>query len=282
MKRSTIVNLLLALFVAGLAIWMYERPAGEHGSPEVALSSLKRDDIGRIEVRRTGLPEFVLTKTKDGRWLQEKPFVARTDSGQVGHLLDLATATARQKLSADDLGRFGLDKPAATVTLGTERFEFGIINSVTNEQYVLTSGAVYPVSPVFGYGLPTHPGSFATHMLLADDEIPTGIETPGLSLETKDGKYSLRPAKTGEDELSQDDLARWIEEWRFASSLATQPVESIPHGENVKLTLKNGHTVDFVVSRREPEFTLVRTDEKLRFVFPSEKGARLLAPTRKK
>lgn len=272
MKRSLIVNAVLGVIVAALALWMTLKP-GEPEKPGIALSALKRDAVKKIRIAPRELPEFVLER-EGNRWVQTQPFRARTDESQSGRLLDLLAATAKSKLEAKDLARFDLDKPFARVHFDDQEFAFGSLNTLTNEQYVMTGNAVYLVSPVFGYGLPTRPEGLASRMLLADDELPTKYELPGGTLESKDGKWVLSPAPA--EAPSQDDLARWAESWRYASSLATQPAPADPKGERARIVTRAGKTIDFVVASRTPNFVLVRMDEKLLYVFPAETAAKML------
>lgn len=272
MNKRILLNAALLALVAGLGLWMTLRP-GDTAAPTQHVSTLKAADVKTIRVARTGLPEIVLER--DGkRWVQTAPFRARTDATQSGRLLDLLGAEAAVTFPAENLARFDLEKPFAKVTLGTQEFAFGTMNSLTNEQYVLTGGRVFLVAPVFAYGLPTRADSLTTHMLLAEDEIPVRFELPGITLESKDGKWT----RSDDPKASHDDLARWADEWRFASSLATQATTGKAIGERLRIVLKDGRALELVVVKRTPELVIARPDEELQFVFAADKAARLLGP----
>lgn len=272
MKGKILVNAVLLALVAGLALWMTLRP-GSTPIATQAVSQLKAADVTSIRIARNGLPEIVLER-EGKHWIQTAPFRARTDATQAGRLLDLLAAQAAVTFPAEDLARFELDKPFATVTIGNQEFAFGMMNSMTNDQYVLSGKTVYLVPAIFAYGLPTSADSLTTHMLLAEDEVPVRFELPGVTLAAKDGKWT----RSDDDKASQDDLARWAEEWRFASSLATQATTGTLKGERLRIGLADGRTLDLVVVKRAPEFILARPDEQLQFVFGADKAARLLAP----
>jgi hypothetical protein len=276
MKRSLLVNVVLALLVLGLGLWMTLKP-GDKGPEDFPLSAQKPSEVDRISIRRPGLPEFVLEK-HEGAWRQSAPFAARAESSQTGRLLDLLAARSTQKLPATDLARFELDKPFATVTLGKDTFAFGTVNTLTSEQYVLSGDAVYLVSPVFGYGLPTREDSLASHRLLGDDEVPVGVEAPGATLAQKDGKLTLTRADGANAEApSQDDLSRWLEGWRYASALTTQIAKDIPSGEPLRVMLKGDRKIEFVIVARAPDVKLFRRDENMLFTLSKEQGTQLLA-----
>ena len=277
MKRSLLVNLLLALLVGGLALWMTLQPGRKSAAPEQPLSTLARDAVDRIRIQREGLPEFVLER-ESGRWVQTLPFRARTDASQAGRLLDLVATTSSRQLPATDLERFELASPFARVTLGDQVFAFGAVNTLTNEQYLLTNDRIHLVSPAIGFGLPTRSDSMASHMLLGEDEIPVSLRAGGVGMETRDGRLVLDPELPEAERPSQDDLRDWIDQWRYASSLSIALAESPPKGELVRLGLKDGRTLEFVVVRRTPELVLMRRDENLLYTFLAEQADRLLFP----
>ena len=276
MNRRLLINVGLAIAVAALGAWMILEP-GPKGAPEIALSDRKPAEARSIRIERNGLPTFVLLKS-GGRWRQTEPFSARTDNTQAQRLLDLLAAKSRTVFPADDLARFELDHPFARVTIDDRVFAFGTVNPLTGEQYVLSGNKVFLLSPVFGYGLPTQADSMTTHMLLGDDETPVAFELASGRLESKDGKSRWTPPTAATEKLSQDDVARWLDDWRFASSLATRPATAAKAGEAVRITMKDGKNVEFQVLTREPEFILRRLDEKLEFVFAADRAQRLLSP----
>ena len=75
-----------------------------------------------------------------------RPFEARADRSQVERLLELTSAASKEKLAATDLARFDLDRPSLTVTLGDQRFAFGTVNPLNQEQYVLAGDARVPAA----------------------------------------------------------------------------------------------------------------------------------------
>jgi hypothetical protein len=91
----------------------------------------------------------------------------------------------------------------------------------------------------------------------------------------QDGIWKLGADTAG---LSQDDLNRWGDEWRAASSLLTQKSAGAATGEPVTVKLKDGRSIRFVVAKRDPEPVLLREDEGLEYHFSAAAGKRLLTP----
>lgn len=278
MNRKLLLNALLALVVIGLGLWILYGPKEDKNEAEktaVAVSTLDPKTVNKIRIVRTGLPEFVLEKQGE-IWVQTAPFKARTDNTQARRLLDLLNAKARSTLPAESLERFELSIPSARVWVGEQEFAFGMVNDLTTEQYLLTQGKVYLVAPTYGYGLPTREDALASRMLFAEDEGVQGVETSSVKIVMQDGKWVETPPREGEA-LSQDDYARWIDDWRFASSTMSRPATNDGKGEKVKITLRGGKTLEFIIAKRAPELILVRPDEKMEFIFAPEM-ARMLNP----
>ena len=187
-------------------------------------------------------------------------------------------ARAKTTYPATDLARFELDQPFARVTVDDQVFAFGMVNAITNEQYVLTGDTVYLVSPIHGFALPTQADSLASHMLLADDEIPRAFVLSGAKLEIQDGKWVRTPIPADAAKLSQDDYVRWVDSWRYASSLATNLPAGKPSAESLLISLQNGRSIDIRVQTRTPDVRLLRMDENMEYVFSADTGANLLAP----
>jgi hypothetical protein len=85
------------------------------------------------------------------------------------------------------------------------------------------------------------------------------------------------PLAQEQEAPSADELNRWVDEWRFASSLVTRPATERRPIEEIRVGLSDGSQVSFGVLQKEPELVLLRQDEKLEFQFSAENGRRLIA-----
>ena len=267
------LNLALAAVVAALGAWVYFKPARD-APAEFPLSALKPSEARSIRVERPGEPPILLEK-HEGSWRVTAPFAARGDDLRVQRLLEIVEARAAHKLPATDLARFELERPQASVTIDGQAFAFGMVGAVAREQYVLTGGAVYTVSPRYGMALPASAGELASRQLLAPGEAPVRIELKDFTVEQRDGKWVL---STGTGQLSQDDLIRWIEEWRLAGATRVEPGVKGKTLAEIRIHLKNGGALTLGMLAREPELVLARPDEKLQYHFRPEIAKRLLSP----
>jgi hypothetical protein len=216
---------------------------------------------------------------RDNTWYLTAPMQARADQTQVQRVLDLLAATSKEQMPAADLKRFDLDAPAVSVTVDGQTFGFGTINPLTQEQYIAVGGNVYLVQSYYASQVPVSADRMLTHNPFRQGETPAAFTFKSFNVTQKDGKWTMAPLPAAEKERpSQDELNRWVDDWRFASSLSTQAAASKPATETISIKLSDGKTLDFSVVSKEPELVLIRNDEKLEFHFSGEMSKRLLQP----
>jgi hypothetical protein len=274
MKRGWIINLLLLAAVVGLGAYIYYRPGADDARHK--LTALAPSAVTRVVIEPRDGESIELARRGDA-WYLARPFEARADRSQVERLLELTSAAGKEKLEATDLARFDLDRPSLTVTLGEQRFAFGTVNPLSQEQYVLAGDSVYLLPSFYSSLVPRQAERLLTHSLFVAGESPVAFALPGSRIELQDAKWVRRPA-VGAEEPSQDDFSRWVDGWRFASSLLTQRAGAKAATAHVEVRLADGRTLKLGILQREPELILVRPDEKLQFHFSGEVGRRLLTP----
>jgi hypothetical protein len=272
MRGAWLRNAFLAAAVAALALFVYLKPAPESG--QHALSATRPDAARTIRVERPGAAPVALEKRGE-EWFLTSPIAARAEPLQVERLLAIAEARSPARLAATDLARFELARPAARLTIDAQSFDFGIVNEVSREQYVLTGGLVYAVSPRYGAALPAAPGDLIARQLLGKNEMPARIEFDTFTLANEGGKWVLTPA--GGDP-SQDDLQRWVDDWRHASALRVEPYTKGAPVSEVRMRFKDGTGLSLGVLSGEPEAALLRADQKLVYYLSSAAARRLFTP----
>jgi hypothetical protein len=273
MSRGSLVNVALALLVAGLALFFYMRPRSDAG-PQLALASLDPEQVTRIQVERGAAPPLVLEKRGD-QWYLDAPYRARADAFRTRQLLDLLRAQPSRQLVATDLARFDLDKPVTRVVFDNQAIAFGTVNELSSEQYVAAGDSVFLIPVRYAATLPQEPKDVTGRQLFGSDEEPAAIAVGTVEMALQDGIWRLRPENPG---LSQDDLNRWGDDWRSAASLLTQQGVEAAKGDVITVKLKNGKSVRLTIVQREPELVLRRDDEGLQYHFSAAVGKRLLTP----
>lgn len=274
MKSRVLVNLALAVLVAALLLlaWIAPKPAQQ---AELRLSGLSAAEVTRIGIEKPGQAPIALEKSAAG-WRLVAPFPARADTQAVDRALELLGATASQRFPARDLGRFQLDRPLLRIRLNDQEFSFGTQNPITGGIYLATRGHVYLISPRYLSAALRMPADFASRKFLGENEKLAGFSSSSLKLvQEPGGKWSPSPPHP---EWDQDDLNRWADEWRHASSLITQPYDGTPPLESFELQLRDGNKLAGRILQREPELVVLREDENLQYHFPAGVGKRLLRP----
>lgn len=145
--RRLWINLALAAVVAALALAAYFRP-GTAPQETFRLSVSVPGQIRRITIAKPGHALVVLEK-QTGQWRIVQPFEARAGEPQVRRLLEILAAASTQRLPAEQLSRFELDKPLLRLTLDGQEFAFGAQHPLQPEQYVATQGWVYLIPTRF-------------------------------------------------------------------------------------------------------------------------------------
>lgn len=273
MKKSWLVNAALLIAVVALGWLAYLKPRSDE-PVTYPLSTLKAGDVEKIHLERTDRTLVVLEK-KAGLWFITAPLTAPAEPLQVQRLLAILDARATSRLAATDLARFDLDRPAARLTVDTQTFSFGTFNTMAREQYVLTGNTVYPVELRYGAALPADVTQLISKQLFADGEVPVRFGFSDFTVGSTDGKWTVTPAPA---DSSQDDINRWVDDWRLASALRVEP-----HGKGraigeIKLEFKDGRKLTLGIMQREPGLVLLRPDQNLQYSFFAQTAKRLLAP----
>jgi len=277
LKNRLLLNVLLLLLVIGIAAFLYFKPKTVEDKPEqFKLSTLKADEITRIEVSlRKGTP--VVLEREGEQWFLTAPFRARADNFEARRLADLVRAVSEQKLPATDLGRFELEPPFATVILDKQTFTFGTINRMLKAQYVMTGDSVFMVNPQYAQAIPPQPERMADNRLWTTPEQQiVGVELPKFKVEQVDGNWVVTPKPPITP--TQDDLNRFIDEWKLSSGTLTQPAKLKPSKEQAIVRMKDGKSVTVNLASRDPEFIVIRPDEGLQYHLSRETARRMFDP----
>jgi hypothetical protein len=273
MKRRWLLNLALLLVVIGLGLAVVLRPQPS-AQGKFKLSTLNAAEINSIQLSRPGQPTLKLEK-QGSAWKMVAPFTARADAVKAQRLLDLLQVSADQRFPASDLIRFGLDQPLATLSLNQQSFSFGTENPLTGEIYIATEGQVYLIASRYLADALKSPADFISKRLFAEDEVPLGFDLGQTRFIQEQGKWRVEPPNPT---LSQDQLNQWAEEWRWASSLLVLPSAAGKAEGEIRLSLRNGKSVELKILQMEPDFVLQRSDENLEYHFLPATGLRLLNP----
>jgi hypothetical protein len=111
--------------------------------------------------------------------------------------------------------------------------------------------------------------------LFAVDEHPVAFLFARFSLRHDTTRWHLAP---NDPRLSQDDLVRWVEQWRLASSVVTQPGSAPGGAESITIELRDTRKIMLSVLAHSPDLILLRHDELLQYHLPARLAPILLTP----
>lgn len=274
MRPGSWLNVALLVVVAALATVVAVRPRND-ASQAQRISNLRADGVHHIRLERKGDPPIRLERRATG-WYITAPLAARADPFQVERLLTVIDARAIQHFPAEDLGRFGLADPLTRIGFDGTEIRYGALNSVTHEQYLLSGNAVQVVAARYGALVPANLSQLLRKELFDEGEAPVrlGFSTFTVTGDGKGWRIEPRPREAP----GQDDLNRWIDEWRHASALRVEPYADDAVIDTIRIAFRGGKALALDVFQKEPELILGRPDERLRYYFAAGISARLLRP----
>lgn len=271
MKRGWLINLMLLALVLALSAYVWfapQRNKAERGP----ISVLRPAAVSTIALDRPGHPRIEIERRGE-QWMITAPIKARADEFQIMRLLTIVEARPSASYATPDRARFDLESPVALLNVDGTDFIFGGINAVTREQYVLRGDTVHAVELRHGAALPANSNALIRRVLLSENDQPAAIELPRFSVRKTDGRWLLHPS--GAD-TGGDDAQRFVDQWRQASAAAAAPHDGRAAGENIRIRMADGRSVDFGVIQREPQLVLWRRDNDLQFTFLAAAGRLLL------
>ena len=279
-------------FVAALVAFLYLRPKTD-ASNQVAheVTTLKLADFNVIKVEFPTQAPTSFEKI-DGLWRMTAPYKTRADQLSVQRILSIIAAKTKDKFTAEDKEKFGLNNPQLRLKLsgatGTEEFVFGTFNTVTDEQYVAYKDSVYLLPSNYADAASTQAIELIDKNPLAQTEAKQIVgfdyahleqwEEIGLQVDITDGKWKTNAPKS---KITQNELNEWLDfSWKQAQSKQVElytPDRKITY-PSFNIKLKDGTKVHFDKIQESPDLLLARPDEGLLYHFANDVGFTMLNP----
>ena len=167
--------------------------------------------------------------------------------------------------------------PAYRITLNDVALDFGAQEPIEARRYVLTGGEVALVDDPPSAGLDADYSDLVAKPPVPEQAEIAKIELPsGVSVVLgADGKqWEAAPLQT---DISADAPQKLAHAWKDARAMwmaADLPEGS--QGETVKITLKDGRELRFVIAERDPQVVLASPELKVRYVLSKALETELL------
>jgi len=273
LRRRSALNLSLALLAAGFVVIVLLIPAGQEPEIPNRLDFDPNQDVRSIQVERVGKPRLAFVREAGG-WLLRAPVVAPAHPHRIRDLLALPTlpASARLEINDDDLRRFGLNPPLATLSLDQDTFEFGITDGLDDRRYIRYQRQVHLVPDTLYPQLTQGANFFIDTRLLKEGLRPERISAPHRVVWLEGDVWRSDPAQaTGEPPAAAIAPA-----WETAQALAVTSGTGADGGQRITLAFAQGITIEFDAVEQDEEVFLLRRDLNLRYQLDQDHAMALM------
>ena len=290
MKGRWIVNILMfALLIGGGIFALTINDKAPEKSTQYEVSNLKLSDFNEININFPGRAKTSFKLSKNG-WKMIAPYQTRADEFYVYRILSLLAAKSSEKLSANDLGKYGLDQPRLKITFSSstlnEEFLFGTYNPITEDQYLFYNGNIFIINGGYSETASYQPLELIDKKPIASYEEIEGFDfsrleqwqAVGLKLAFTKNTWS---ASAGDLIITQDDMRDWFElTWDAIPSKSLEFYKLDPRigYKSFDVLLRGNKKVTFYRIQESPELLLLRKDENLLYHFPGDLGFTMLNP----
>ena len=290
MKSRWLINigLLLLVLITFFYSWtIFQKEPVE--SIRFELSKFKLSDFNELKI---DFPSRISTHFKivDNHWRMLSPHKARAEELYVYRILSVLATSSLEKLSSDDLSKYGLDQPNLKITfLGNNLkavFLFGTYNPINEDQYVLYKDNVFLISGGFSETAAFMPTELIEKNPIAKYEKIKSFNFSRLE-QWQDSRLKLNNINNawnveGKNLLiTQSDVNEWYEmTWKNIPAKSVRPYkmdERIGY-KSFDIVLKDNKKLTFYKIEESPELLLFRKDEGLLYHFPSDLGFTMLNP----
>ena len=283
MSKRWLVNVVLFVAIALLAIVLLLQPGIEKPVKKERISTIQDHEISRITIERGKAPTIVIErKTKDS-WHLVKPHTGRANPFMVSGALRVIRAQSEQRLpeeASSNLDRYGLTSPKGQVLFDKHVLAFGDTNPVNNLQYVLLDTQVHMIDHRYFQAVARNYTDFLSRQLIDPGLKPVKLRIPGMTLSVVNGSWQVIPAQAG---LAADRIKQLADDWQHAQALYVKPYEKAPVKNWVTLWFaprmegEKQKTLQVGIVSKAPELILYRPDEGLQYHFPQDLDNRMLS-----
>lgn len=210
------LNLALLTAVVLLGALAYFRPGMHHGAIGAPLVA----DVDKIHVVRIALAgQLEVDLQRDGdSWDMRAPLQWPADAALMQDFLDGLGLPVSNSFAAAgaDLARYGLDKPLARFWLDGSEYDFGALQPISKQRYLLSGGRIFLVDGYLFYRIAHDPYGWLDHHLLPAGARITALQLPHATL-TQDarGHWQIAPS---DQRLDQTALQKFVQGWQGATA----------------------------------------------------------------
>ncbi|MBS0587094.1 MAG: DUF4340 domain-containing protein [Proteobacteria bacterium] len=278
MTHHARLNLIMTATIIVLIVFLYFRPQSP-GDTEYPVANEPAEAVQDLRIVKQ--QQEIVLKRQDNQWHLEKPVQIRADDEKVGKILEILQARSQQRFAKADLGRFGLERPHAQLSVGNAHFDFGGFAPTTHQQYIAAGDYVYLLAPRYALALPRNASDLINPRLFVAGEIPVKFKLPYGEVAFHNGNWHVTSQREAET-LNAETLKQWVQLWQSARAdelkMATELSSDFAETGLINIGLQDEREINLKILQNQSSIVLLRVKEGIGYQFPLETGRQLLDP----
>jgi len=308
--NRTVINLLLLVVVIVLLLLVLYEPGIDTPAEPPQLLSLTADEVNEITINSRLQDRIVLKRTSTAAWQMVEPLQIAANRYKVESVLDILQQqpTNRFSVTEEKLESYGLHKPQVELIFDglkrEQRLIFGSQTPLNAYRYLqlgkeivtcsdtqmpqtsqiqgcvgvvtIRDSAFYPIASLYT--------NFIASKLLPEGVQIAAIQLPDFRLSLGDSGWSVESQRGGlsvVEEISADQLAQWIEAWRYAGSVDIEPIDQSrapAEFDEVVVSLQSGEELHWTILDQQDGLVLGRRDLGIEYHLSDPQRVKLLSP----
>jgi hypothetical protein len=272
------LNLALVGLVALLAALAWFRPGIKHDGEATPLVK-DAGSIKEVRLALAGKPEIRLVRDGEA-WRMLAPRAFPADAAMMQGFLDGLGAPVEDAFAAAgmDLAKYGLDKPLARLWLDGVEYDFGAVQPINKQRYLLSAGRVMLVDDYLFYRVAHDSYGWLDKHLLPEGARITALQLPHATL-TLDAKGAWQIAPTDKT-LTPEALQAFVGRWHDAYAMGMAPIgKGKPEGELAFALASVKDPLRFQLLDDADYLVLARPDLGIEYQLDISEAETLLAPS---
>jgi len=281
MNRWTL-NLALAVLLLLLAATLsgvFDRASDEQQHPSL-IADYDPAMLQSIGIHQDSL-NCHLTRQSPTSWRLSEPYAAAISNIALTKLIQLPARRDYQILSDKpaNLKQYGLAPALLMLNFDSVSIAWGDINSLDQRRYLLVGDKLILINEDIQPFVQDCPKNLLSKALLEPGQELHGITLPALNVTQQRGEWTMDPAPPSN--WSQDDLHRYVDDWRSAQALLVEPLEQSLLGltPDYRFTLKLARSdIQFLAYRINGQVWWCSPERGLRYYLFDNTLQKLLQP----
>ncbi|MCK4587299.1 MAG: DUF4340 domain-containing protein, partial [Gammaproteobacteria bacterium] len=217
MNQRNLLNLGMALALAGLIAVLAYEPDKETPTEKTLLTQLTPENIHKLNIETTRYGQIILSKTAN-QWQMSKPFNNQANTLRINKLLALAKARSHTQYSTTNINleELKLSDPDLTINLDGTKLIFGTTDAIKGYRYIQIGNTVHLITDRYSHLIRGQATNLLSPALLPKNMIITRLVLPILTMQKSATGWKTTPDNNFS---SADQLQQLLDEWRFARAL---------------------------------------------------------------